>query len=306
MQLPLNTTPWCCCCRQHPFSPGFILEWAPSLLIPRGGDATPGQESPPGAAEEFISIFIEASPQQSRCTRQHATLRTPFHAGNHGYTHRGRAGLRLPCQWGSPALRGPPVQHWHQCLRACLGAWFHPTQLGTGPNWETLGNGEDQGLKCSSAAWLIPPWSWDSWAEAPGSVVPPGLRTLAPPGGWELAGPLSHAFGSVGAEWSWVPWCRWQASSPWPSEGMSGLEPGRVVLVYHCPTGPEWWPWAPCALQDEAEWSPLGLSCSPLTLPDPRLQAQAQCPPASLALPPPTANHSRDPSAALCPEPSKL
>lgn len=56
---------------------------------------------------------------------------------------------------------------------------------------------------------------------------------------------MNHAFGSVGADSSWVPWCRWQGSSPWPSQGTSGLEPGRVVLVYHCPTGPEWPPGLP-------------------------------------------------------------
>lgn len=34
-----------------------------------GGDATPGQESPPGAAEEFISIFIGGKPTAVRVYR---------------------------------------------------------------------------------------------------------------------------------------------------------------------------------------------------------------------------------------------
>lgn len=93
---------------------------------------------------EFITIFIGGKPTAAQVyTATRATLRTPLHAGNHGYTHRARSGLGLLWDCGSPARRGPPVQHQHQCLGACLGVWFHPTHLGTGLNWETLGNGGD-------------------------------------------------------------------------------------------------------------------------------------------------------------------
>lgn len=113
MQLALSTTPSRCCC-QHPFRPG-ILEWEPSLLVPKRGDATAGQEWPPcspGAAQEIVSIFIGGKPTAVQVyTATRATLRTPLHAGNHGYTRTGRRGLSLLGQWGSPALRGPPVQH---------------------------------------------------------------------------------------------------------------------------------------------------------------------------------------------------
>lgn len=59
---------------------------------------------------------------------------------------------------------------------------------------------------------------------------------------------------------------------------------GRVVLVYHIP---EWWPWAPCALQDEAECSPLDFSCQTQGC---RHSTMPSC----------------LPSSALCLEPSKL
>lgn len=236
--------------------------------------------------EQLRSSFpslLEASPQQSRCTRQHG-----LHYRHHSMqattaTHTEGGVGSASCAMGLPSPQGSPSAALAPVPKGLFGGLVPPPW-----NWETLGNG---GIKASSAPQLhglfLPGAGTVGWS--PRLCAPSWAQDLCTIRRLGAGRPIGPCLWQCGSRLELGALVQVAGSCPWPSGGTSGLEPGRVVLVYHCPTGPEWWPWAPCALQDEAD-------CSPLALPEPRLQAQAPCaPPASLALPPPTANHRETP-----------
>lgn len=182
MQLPPSTTP-SRCCYQHPFSPG-TRDWASSLLVPRGGDATPGQESSPctpGAAGVHYHLYwrqAHSSPGVHGNTR-YATDTTPcrqprLHTQSEEWAGA-PVGLRFPSSQGSPSAAPAPVP------RGLSGGLVPSHALG---HWAELGDiGERGGLEprvplsCMAYSSLElgtaglkfqPLW------------VPPGLGTFAP------------------------------------------------------------------------------------------------------------------------------